>query len=663
MKVRFALSLPLLLLALSWVSVASSTSPIQEPVLKWQYAGCTSWCMTGWYASPAVADLDGDGTQEVIWASYKVFVVDGQTGDEVWSVYTGHDRSYTGSSYVGRTWPGVVVADVDNNGDLEIVTAHSGGYVSVYNHDGYFYPNWPRRPSPSSELRSLAVYDLDGDGDLEIIVASTSFGSDEEWYVYEHNGSLRPGWPQLTSGCCAAGCFNENLAAGDLDGDGQGEIVAPSDVHYMCAFEANASIIPAHPMFAGETWCEVGIAVDLVAEERGWVDCGTEHRPNFADSAPIMVDINNDGGQEVAVVGNVYNCEGAYTSLYNMIFLREPDLSRFNEEGFDWTTIPVPEPGAAPLSEDWNVIETCVPNPAAVDLDGDSYLEILYSSYDGRVHAYWLDKTQHHNWPYAVYKPSEGVFRFASEPAVADLDNDGSAEVIFGSWPQKGGNRRGKLHILDMYGNPIHEISVPAPLSGDWNGILGAPTLANVDEDPDLEVVVGTAHSGICAYDLPGTAEARILWGTGRGNYQRSGSVLETFLHGSTKDVDRVVAQGGEDLRYTITLEASGSSAAETVQVTDTLPSELDYVGDLWASAGSYGEAAGVITWTGTVQVGQPVAITFGATVDAGITLPTTIANEAMIVGGAEGTLSRRATTLVNFNATFLPLGLRSYDN
>ena len=40
--------------------------------------------------------------------------------------------------------------------------------------------------------------------------------------------------------------------------------------------------------------------------------------------------------------------------------------------------------------------------------------EILYSSYDGRVHAYWLDKTEHGNWPYAVYKPAEGWMTFAS---------------------------------------------------------------------------------------------------------------------------------------------------------------------------------------------------------------------------------------------------------
>ncbi len=58
------------------------------------------------------------------------------------------------------------------------------------------------------------------------------------------------------------------------------------------------------------------------------------------------------------------------------------------------------------------------------------------------------------------------------------------------------------------------------------NGALPAPTLSNLDADPDLEVVLNTAHSGLVAYDLPGTANARVLWGTGRGNYQRTASRL-----------------------------------------------------------------------------------------------------------------------------------------
>jgi hypothetical protein len=122
-----------------------------------------------------------------------------------------------------------------------------------------------------------------------------------------------------------------------------------------------------------------------------------------------------------------------------------------------------------------------------------------------------------------VTNPSEGFIRFASEPAVVDLDNNGKAEVIFASWVQKGTYQTGKLHILDYLGNPMFETPLPPAYHGDWNGAMAAPTLANIDNDPDLEVVLVTSDSGVVVYDLPGSSNARILWATGRGNFQRSG--------------------------------------------------------------------------------------------------------------------------------------------
>jgi hypothetical protein len=267
--------------------------------------------------------------------------------------------------------------------------------------------------------------------------------------------------------------------------------------------------------------CRRGVAVDLTAELRGYVNCGTEHRPNFADSPATIADVNNDGIPEVVVTGNVHNCgTDPYTNLYQGIFIFNGNRSRFNRNGFNWETVPTGM--GAPISEDYDVIESCMPNPVVVDIDGDGTKEILYPSSDGKLHCFWLDKTEKHNWPYAVYNASEGVFRFASEPVVVDLDGDGKAEIIFGSWTQKGSNKVGKVHILDMYGNLLHEIDVPT--AGDWNGILAAPTVADIDGDGSLELVVNTANSGVCAYDLPNTQNARILWGTGRGNYRRTGS-------------------------------------------------------------------------------------------------------------------------------------------
>jgi len=87
-------------------------------------AAFSSWCETGWYSSPAVADLDGDGKKEVIGSAYSIVVLDGETGTLKWRAKSGHDRSEPDAANVGRNWPGIVIADVDHDGEPEIVTAH-----------------------------------------------------------------------------------------------------------------------------------------------------------------------------------------------------------------------------------------------------------------------------------------------------------------------------------------------------------------------------------------------------------------------------------------------------------------------------------------------------------------------------------------------------------
>ena len=632
-------------------------SEIQAPAVKWQNAGCyASWCETGWYSSPAVADLDGDGAMEVIASAYSIVVLDGETGAVQWRMASGHDRSEPDADSVGRTWPGIVVADVDGDSEPEIVTAHSGGYVSVYDSQGYFEPGWPQVPT-SRELRGLSVYDLDRDGSFEIVVTGAVYDKINTW-VFEHNGTLRPGWPQLGNDSgYAYGVFNANAAIGDLDGDGQGEIVVPSDVHYICAYEPDGAQIPANPVYGGKGWGSVGVWESLAIELRGWGECDgvrqESYRTNFAHGPAVVADVNGDGSAEVVATGNVYDCSvGHPPGRYNGVYLFNADRSRFQADGYDWQTLPVDT--GAPLSEDYDVIENNQPNPVVVDLDGDGELEIVYSSYDGRVHAFWLDKTEHGNWPYSVF--TGGPYRFASEPVVADLNADGYAEVIVASWVQKGSYQTGKLHILDYQGNPMYEVDLPPAYgSPDWNGALPAPTLANLDADADLELVLNTAHSGFVAYDLPGTANARILWGTGRGNYQRTGSIPPGTLEGSVKTVEPIQAGPGDTLTYTIRLDNAGP-ARPGVRVTDTLPLELYYLGDLWASAGSYGEEGGVITWTGNMLANGLVTITFGVTVSEQITEPHTIANTAFINDGRGKIWERRSAMVVNGYAIYLPL-------
>jgi hypothetical protein len=637
---------------------AARAQAVQLPVLKWQKGGCySSWCETGWYSSPAVGDIDGDGQAEVIASAYSIVALNGATGALEWRTASGYDRSNTGASSVGRTWPGIVLADVDQDGSPEIVSAHGGGWVSVYNSQGYFEPGWPQHPI-TSELRGLLVADLDHNGDLEIIVTG-AYGSKVNTWVYEHDGSLRPGWPQLNNtGGYAWGVYNANAAAGDLDGDGTGEIIVPSDVHYINAYNPDGSHIAANAMYGSKNWGQVGIWESLQIELRGWGACDGDraesYRTNFADGPANIVDVNGDGVMEVVVTGNVYDCYAGYPpSRYTGVYIFNADRSRFNTGGFDWRTVPINT--GAPISEDYNTIESAESNPAMADLDGDGLQETLFASYDGRLHAYWLDKSEHGNWPFSVYHPADGYLSFASEPTVADLDADGHAEVIFTSWAQKGSGQTGKLYILDTLGNLLQAVNLPPAFGGDsWNGALPAPTLANLDSDPDLEVVINSAHSGVVAYDLPGTANAIVQWGTGRGSYRRSGVILQGKLHASVLASPPVAAAGGV-FTFSTSLSSSNSPLGN-VSLAAVLPEGLDYAGGLTVSSGTGQVSGKTVSWSGGVDISAPVSIRFQTQVSPSITTAQALTTIFTLQDGLGHTQQLNVSVIANGRAVYFPL-------
>jgi hypothetical protein len=613
------------------------------------------YCETGWYASPAVADINHDGQADVIWGGYTLMAVNGATGAIEWNVHPASSN---------RLWPSIAVADLLGNGQLEVITGQSGGYVSVYDSTGHLVSPWPRQPN-NNEIRSLAVANLDAGGDhqQEIIAATTNGPANTggmHWWVYEPNGAIRPGWPRLQSGDpgYAAGAYNENIGVADLNGDGQAEIIGPSDVHYITAYHNDGSQIAANPMFAPrQFWSQVGVHVLQSVDLIGYANCGVEHRPNFANSAPVLADLLGNGTVQVVVVGNVYNCAGSYTDLYEMPFIFNGDRSRWAAGSYDWTAIPAPDGSAAPLSEDYNLIENSLPNPVAADLDGDGKKEILYASYDGRVHAYWLDKTEHGNWPFHVDQHgTEGFYRFASEPVVADLDHDGKAEVIFASWTQHGSNAAGRLYIVSWDGNLIRWFDLPRDPGSDYGGSLAAPTLAHLDSDPNLDVVVGTVDMGLVAYRLAGTAGAQLQWPTGRGNLGRTGASLSGTLNNSTKSVTPVLVSPGGWLTYTLHLIDPGPLLA-SARLTDTLPSNATLLtGTVAASSGSVAVSAGSITWYGPVSATTPITLTYVMTVSSAIVQPAAIINTALLDDGLGRLQPRTIIAFVNGLQEFLPL-------
>ena len=90
-----------------------------------------------YYSEPIVKDINKDGRNEIIFGNYSIFVLDAATGNVLWKVNSGKDRTseYKLGSDVGIV-ADIAVRDIDSDGSDEIITVLGKGVVSVLTKDG-----------------------------------------------------------------------------------------------------------------------------------------------------------------------------------------------------------------------------------------------------------------------------------------------------------------------------------------------------------------------------------------------------------------------------------------------------------------------------------------------------------------------------------------------
>ncbi|MEZ4637178.1 MAG: VCBS repeat-containing protein [Caldilineaceae bacterium] len=129
------------------------------------------------------------------------------------------------------------------------------------------------------------------------------------------------------------------------------------------------------------------------------------------------------------------------------------------------------------------------------DLDGDGSVELVAPGVNGRLYVYRGDGADTGDGDPILWT-SDAVGP-AAEPALADITGDGRAEIIIG-----GVNGLFAFHhdgSLLWQENSV-KLSTVAGNTFGWGG----PTLANLDADPDPEIVVAASEDAIYVLDHQG---------------------------------------------------------------------------------------------------------------------------------------------------------------
>ena len=511
---------------------------VGAPVFKWGYAGTNNiWSYEWLYSAPAVADF-GNGPK-IISSGFNTVCVDAVTGKVEWRILNGYDVTHPVKPIDANfesdlaTWDDVVIADIDGDGKLEIIIAHQKGRISVLDQNGKFKPGWENKTlvgmdgvsaSDPPRLVSMCVADLDGDGKMEIVLGLSGDGRSKNVYVLNHDGKLRSGWPQknpLSPGPLqyVTGIFGNTISVGDMTVDGRTQkvIAVPCDTRTVALYRHDGTEIKASSIYGDRVWSEIPFWYDYeyekTAEARIALDMN--NRPTGDDpmymrqavsnpyTGTAIADLDGDGVNEIVMLPNVFDYAlGTPPSLFVAPMILNADRTRYNKNGHNWEVLPKTGPPTSTAAEQLTLMLRPNSVPTIADLDGDGKKEIVFSAFDGKVHAYWLDKTQHGSWPISVQDPSSRILEFAGAPAVYDFNKDGKQEVVFTTYVEREATTVGYLYIASHDGRILHKTPLPFPLSASAsNGALARPVIQEIGGK--AMIFINTLNSGLCAYEVP----------------------------------------------------------------------------------------------------------------------------------------------------------------
>jgi M6 family metalloprotease-like protein len=227
-------------------------------------------------AAPVLADLDHDGKKEVI---------AGSTDGNLY-IWKGDGSRYPGFPVrLGSELRSAAALTDASNPQIAVLA--SDGNLFLVNTDGTIVSGFPRSLGTGSLYTYAApvVADIDRDGNREIVCV-VSGGYDYKVVVVGLDGSIR--YHSLTR---IRNPFYGSPALGDINQDGYLEPVLAAK-NGIYAFNRNGTLVSGYPVEQESTFVVTEVA-------NGWLI--TYDYPFLFSSSPVLGDVNGDGNLDIVV--------------------------------------------------------------------------------------------------------------------------------------------------------------------------------------------------------------------------------------------------------------------------------------------------------------------------------------------------------------------------
>ena len=470
-------------------------------------------------------------------------------------------------------------ADIDNDGEDELIFGNSKGYVHVLDWNasaGGWYEEF-QTVDMGGPVKGMVIAQIDDDPQLEIAIGynwNSDAGKvkiiDGSSLLAEANWSSGLSWShtQWTEG------WPYGLAMGDLDGDGEAELAMSGDRGFLWVVDTETP--------------ETYVGRDMTPDEAEWyVDIGAKVGGNtlentwgltfgqFDDDEAMEVAVGSKQGWIAVFDGETeelqwkYDMDGSSGADSLVYSLLSADL---DGNGIDELIVPQQTKLTIFIDGDKDVRleDTSIKSGyglANADLFGDSNEELVVTDSSGNIKIIGLvgsSLTTYQDW-------SGGYLMNAGAGVTISMNGHDNPWIVHGS-------DIGMVVAWEVTSQSTHELAWSSNAENNANQLVYSleggnnygVAMANIDDDDNLEILVGSGSGRVYAFDGK-TYEAdwvspvldKIPMGIAVGDLNNNGNneiVITTGIPGEPRG-EGVDGEGGEGFLYIF--EQSGNDIVQ----------------------------------------------------------------------------------------------------